>query len=123
MNSRAISCHVRLIALGLGICLLSGKVMSGQNSVAHEVNEGKVLLEALGCYECHGYVGQGSRSSGPSLTVPLLPFGAFLRQLRYPAAEMRPYQPSVVSDGQVEEIYAYLKSLPPPADPKTIRIQ
>jgi ubiquinol-cytochrome c reductase cytochrome c subunit len=123
MSSSTISRHVSVIALCFGICLLSAKVMSGQNSVSHEVNEGKVLLEALGCYECHGYVGQGSRSSGPSLTVPLLPFGAFLRQLRYPAAEMPPYEPSVVSDGQAEEIYAYLKSLPPPADPKTIRIQ
>jgi ubiquinol-cytochrome c reductase cytochrome c subunit len=81
---------------------------------------GKALFNADGCYQCHGYVGQGAASTGPRLAPDPLPYQAFLQQLRRPAAEMPPYEQAIVSDAQAADIYAYLGSIPKPPDPKSI---
>jgi mono/diheme cytochrome c family protein len=49
-----------------------------------------------------------------------IPFAAFLNQLRHPANEMPPYVATVLSDQEAGDIYAYIASLPPPPDVKTI---
>src|ERR1700761_2276387 len=50
-----------------------------------DAQRGKQLFAADGCYECHGYVGQGSIRTGPTLAPKVIPFAAFQAQLRKPA--------------------------------------
>ena len=78
------------------------------------------MFDAIGCYSCHGFVGQGSRD-GPRLT-PVIPYEALLLQVRTPRAEMPPFREKILSNQQVADIYAYLASLPKPPDPKTVRL-
>jgi mono/diheme cytochrome c family protein len=86
---------------------------------AGNADNGKKLFLADGCWQCHGYAGQGSSFSGPRVAPPV-PFQAFLTQLRRPSSEMPPYEVPVLSDQQAADIYSYLQSLPKPPDPKTI---
>ncbi len=64
--------------------------------------------------------GGGGRTGGLRIAQMPIPFAAFLSQLRHPANEMPPYVSAVLSDQDAADIYAYIASLPPPPDVKTI---
>ena len=80
---------------------------------------GKKIFASYGCYECHGYVGQGG-SAGARLAPRPIAFTAFVNYVRHPANQMPPYTAKVVSDQELADIYAYLLSIPPPAAAKSI---
>jgi mono/diheme cytochrome c family protein len=108
----------------LGAGLLSGffglSVALAQNAPAGNVANGKKLYETTGCSQCHGLVGQGG-AAGPKLIDPT-PFPAFVAQLRTPAQVMPPYTERVMTNQQIADIYAHVKTFPPPVDPATIPI-
>jgi len=47
-------------------------------------------------------------------------FTAFVRYIRQPSGQMPPYSSKITSETELADIYAFLVSLPHPADPKTI---
>jgi ubiquinol-cytochrome c reductase cytochrome c subunit len=65
----------------------------------------------IGCFQCHGTVGQGP-ISGPRLAPNPLPVEAIRAYIRAPAEVMPPYVESVLSDAEVADIHAYLESIP-----------
>jgi ubiquinol-cytochrome c reductase cytochrome c subunit len=79
---------------------------------------GKHLYMAIGCYECHGTVGQGSRPTGPHIAPDPMPFEAFAGAVRHPRNVMPPYTTVVLPDKQLADIYAYLLTIPPLIDSK-----
>jgi mono/diheme cytochrome c family protein len=111
-----------LIAAVALAALLSGAVAyAAESGTRGDAATGKHLYVADGCYQCHGYVGQGG-SAGPHLARTALPLEGFVAQLRDPANQMPPYEASVLSNQQAADIYAYLKSLPAPPKVKDIAI-
>lgn len=80
---------------------------------------GKKLFLAYGCYQCHGYQGQGA-STGPRIGPPPLSLAFLLSYVRHPAGEMPPYTEKVASDQDLTDIFAYLKSMPAPARASSI---
>jgi mono/diheme cytochrome c family protein len=83
-------------------------------------NGGRIYV-ADGCYQCHGRVGQGSQSTAaPRIGPPALTVDAFARYIHAPTGNMPPYTSKVVSDQDVADIYAFLKSLPPAPAAKDI---
>jgi hypothetical protein len=59
----------------------------------------------------------------PSSRLPVsAPFAAFSKYVRQPTGEMPPYTKKVVSDPELADIYAYLKSIPQPPAAKSIPI-
>ena len=83
---------------------------------------GERIYMAVGCYLCHGTVGQGGRPSGPHLAPKPIPYEAFARLVRRPANAMPPYTTVVLSDRDLGDIYAYLITIPPLPDPKAATI-
>jgi len=67
---------------------------------------------ANGCYQCHGYAGQGG--AGARLARTVYSFEAFAALVRRPANEMPAYAPQVLDDRALRSIYDYLRSLPEP---------
>ena len=102
------------------VIFLAPVAASAQDAPHGDAAAGKTLFADKGCYACHGYVGQGSRE-GPSLT-PLIPYEAFVLQLRMPRAIMPPYEAAIVSDTQAADLYAYLASQPKPPDAKALKL-
>jgi len=72
---------------------------------------GKKVYVAYGCWQCHGYQGQGS-NAGPKLAPAPLPYEAIYRQLRKPRDRMPVYTRATTSDQDVADIYAYLQTIP-----------
>lgn len=92
-----------------------------QPASAASASKGERLFKNYGCYECHGYLGQGSTSTGGSrLGPPRIPLSAFVSYIREPSGQMPPYASKVVSDEDVSEIYNFLKSVPPAPPLKSV---
>jgi len=101
--------------------LQSLKPIEEQPARAASSPKGQRLYNDYGCYECHGFQGQGSASTGGArLGPPRIPLSAFVSYIRQPTGEMPPYTAKVVSDEDAAEIYNFLKSVPPPAPLKSI---
>jgi mono/diheme cytochrome c family protein len=87
---------------------------------AGDVAKGKTSFERTGCWQCHGHQGQGGRE-GPRIASPVpLAWPAFSAFVRTTKADMPPYTESVLSDQELADIYAYVRSIPPAPDFKTI---
>jgi mono/diheme cytochrome c family protein len=94
---------------------------SNLSSLTGNTQNGGRIYVADGCYECHGRVGQGSQSTAaPRIGPPALTIDAFARYIHAPTGNMPPYTSKVVSDQDVADIYAFLKSLPPAPAAKDI---
>jgi len=79
---------------------------------------GKQLFEKHNCYYCHGTVGQGGRD-GARIAATALTGNQFTRYVRKPTGGMPAFTEKILTDAQLTDIYAYLKSLPtakPPAE-------
>jgi ubiquinol-cytochrome c reductase cytochrome c subunit len=83
------------------------------------VDNGRKVYVNVGCWSCHGYLGQGA-VTGPKLAPDPMPKETFAAFLRSSNRLMPPYPEEVLSDSDVEDMYAYLASLPQPADYRTI---
>ena len=81
---------------------------------------GKRLFERNGCYQCHGYVGQGG-VAGARLAQTRLTQIAFMAYVRNPASGgMPPYRAKVMSDQELADVYAHIKTFPEPKPVKDI---
>jgi ubiquinol-cytochrome c reductase cytochrome c subunit len=105
---------VRLLALAaLGFAFNQLAVAAGS------VEKGKVAYVKHGCWQCHGFVGQGG-VTGPKLAPnPMAPeaLSAFVRNTN---GAMPPYQKTILPDADLADIHAYLQSLPKAPDYKSI---
>jgi mono/diheme cytochrome c family protein len=118
--SRLVDMVRRAVVLAV-VSLFALACAQAQDAPKGEAAKGKALWLADGCSYCHGTVGQGGRSAGPRI-AQLLPFEAFLNQVRRSADEMPVYVETVLSDQDIADIFAYIQSLPPPPDLKSIRL-
>ena len=87
---------------------------------AGNAQNGRKLFVKYGCYECHGYEGQGSIATAPRVGPDPLPLAALIGYVRKPAGDMPPYTDKVVSDQELADIHAFLASLPQPPPTKSI---
>ena len=113
---------MRQMLFALAGCALSltAAVAQQPTAPAGNVDHGNALFHEVGCYACHGLIGQGAQATGPRLSRTQLPFEGFLAQLRRPQSQMPPYEAVVLSDQDAADIYAYVRQIPPPSDPKSI---
>jgi mono/diheme cytochrome c family protein len=86
---------------------------------AQNAENGKRVFARDGCYECHGYAGQGT-IAGARLAPPVLNAQGMIRYVRRPAGAMPAFTDKVLSDQEVNDIYAYLKTIPAPKPVKDI---
>lgn len=90
---------------------------AGMNTAAAaDAAKGKVAFTQHGCWQCHGFAGQGSvaTSNGRVIARTQLPLDAFKSFVRTSNGPMPPYREQVLSDAELDDIYAYLQSLPEP---------
>jgi len=106
----------------LFVALTAGVAAFAQGGPSGDAARGKQLYTTIGCSYCHGTVGQGGggRTGGLRLANMGIAFPAFINQLRQPQDEMPPYVASALPDKDVADIFAYVSSLPPPPDAKSI---
>ena len=97
-----------LVALALEVC--------AANAASPE--HGKAVFMTMGCWQCHGTVGQGG--AGPRVAPDPLPYDTFAAFVRTTSRAMPPYREKILTDADLADIHAYLQSIPAPADAETI---
>jgi mono/diheme cytochrome c family protein len=109
---RVVRSQVWLAALAAGLVFAAG-------SVASASEKGKQLFVKHGCWQCHGFVGQGG-IAGPALSPNVMPLEALSSFVRNSNRSMPPYKEEILSNADITDIHAYLVSIPKPADPNSI---
>ena len=100
----------------LVVCAITALAQSKPADTAN----GKRLFKRNGCYQCHGWVGQGG-TAGARLAQTRLPLVAFTAYVRNPASGgMPPFRAKVMSDQELADVYAYIKTFPEPKAAKDI---
>jgi mono/diheme cytochrome c family protein len=94
------------------LCLAGLGVEVGAAELEGDAGIGNATYQRVGCYECHGTRGAGGGIAGPSIALRLAPIEVFTVQLRNPAHEMPPYPKGLLSDRDIKDLYAYLRSIP-----------
>ena len=117
MKSRFLKCLLTAGAL-LGFVAATSSV-EAQQQPAGNIENGKKTFETYACASCHGYSGNGA-SAVRVATTPRS-FESFVQYVRKPTGAMPAYTTEKqIPDQTLRDIYAYLKSIPLPPDPKTI---
>ena len=88
-------------------------------AMAADADKGKAVYVKHGCWQCHGFVGQGG-IAGPKLAPEPIPLPAMTAFLRNSNGAMPPYMEAVLSNSDLADIHAYLQSIPKAADYKSI---
>jgi ubiquinol-cytochrome c reductase cytochrome c subunit len=86
---------------------------------AQTVEEGRKLFVSYGCYQCHGYEAQGG-AAGPRIGPRPLPYAGLSRYVRRPAGQMPPYTEKLLTDADLQKIYAFVQTRPAPKPVESI---
>ena len=110
---------MRFVRRRVWLAAIAAGLVFGLGSVASASEKGKQLFVKHGCWQCHGFVGQGG-VAGPALVPEVMPLEAMVNFVRNSSRAMPPYKEAILPDADMNEIHAYLVALPKPADPKSI---
>jgi ubiquinol-cytochrome c reductase cytochrome c subunit len=97
---------------------VAGLILVSGPALAASAEKGKAAFVAHGCWQCHGFEGQGSimTSNGKVLSHTELPFESFEAFVRGTNRAMPPYSEAILSSADLADIYAFLQSVPKPKD-------
>jgi cytochrome c553 len=100
----------------LSLAFATGAVWLATTALAASPEKGKAAYVQHGCWQCHDNAGQGSlpTSGGKIIARTQLPLDAFKSFVRTTNGAMPPYRQVILADEELDDIYAYLQSLPPP---------
>ncbi len=80
---------------------------------------GRQLFLSVGCVHCHGTQGQGT-TAGTRIAPDPLPAEGIAAFIRSTNSQMPVYSAKVLGDGDVADIAAFLRTIPPAKSPDRI---
>src|SRR5262245_44113286 len=118
--SRSSSCFRVFVAMSMvGVCLSVAAAAQTQPPPAGNLQAGKDLYLRYSCYACHGYDGHGG--AGARLVPMRMTGERFTAYLRSPRTPQMPlYSTKLLTDAQLGDVWAYIKSLPASPEAKDI---
>jgi mono/diheme cytochrome c family protein len=78
---------------------------------AGNAEKGKQLYMTIGCQACHGRTAQGVAGNRKLAPKPI-PLAAGIAYVRSPKGQMISYSSKILSDADLADIWAYLRSIP-----------
>ena len=108
-----------VLFVGAAVFAPLGFAQDAPPAAAGNAANGKKLFARDGCWECHGYVGQGSRDGVRIAETPLTA-AQFTSYIRRPAGAMPAYIEKVLSDAEAADLWAYVRSLKGPTAAKDV---
>jgi mono/diheme cytochrome c family protein len=99
-----------------GLAVVVALIVSPALALAASAEKGKTAFVKHGCWQCHSFDGQGSiaTSNGKVIARTALSVEAFKVFVRNTNGAMPPYRAAILTDDELDDIYAYLQSLPAP---------
>lgn len=117
MKNNSINSYFNKLVLIAIMALISSHAMAQAPQAS--ADKGKQAYVKNGCWGCHGFVGQGG-IAGPKLAPETKPIEYFQAFVRYTNGPMPPYTEKILSNQDLTDIHAYLKSIPKGPDYKTL---
>src|SRR5262245_9621019 len=106
---------LRVIVIGTAIAAAAGStrvVIDGaQAPPAGNAATGEAVYTKVGCDGCHGPQAGGT-AAAPSLVTSTLSVKDFIAQVRRPRGAMPPFSLQAVSDGSLNDIFAFVHQRP-----------
>jgi mono/diheme cytochrome c family protein len=90
---------------------------SAQATPQGNIEKGKESFKVHGCVSCHGFSAWGG--AGARLAQNPITFQTFVAYVRKPKATMPAFGAQVTAS-ELADIYAFIKSIPPSPDPRSI---
>ena len=97
----------------------TGLVFSNAALAAGSAEKGKAAYVRHGCWQCHGFEGQGG-TAGKQLAPSPMPLEAMSAFVRYSAGPMPPYPKAILPDADLADIHAWLQSIPKARDYRSL---
>ena len=110
---------MRLVSVKGLAALAAGLVLGCGGALAASAEKGKIAFVQHGCWQCHGFQGQGG-VAGPKLAPEPLALETLTAFVRTSNRAMPPYMEAILSNEDLADIHAYLESIPKAPDPKGI---
>ena len=109
-----------MIGIIIGPAAFAAALLLGAASAsAASAEKGKAGFVQHGCWQCHGYQGQGG-VTGLKLAPDPIPFETLSNFVRTTNRAMPPYREEILSNEDLADIYAYLQSIPKGPNPASI---
>lgn len=108
------------LIVAAALCVTAGAAFAAAAPQGN-AQRGKDVFNRVGCWSCHGYEGQGA-GTGPRLGPQVRPWPAFSTFVRTTSGVMPPYTEKVLSTQDLADIHAYLASVQPPPDPRSVQV-
>ena len=108
--------RIEMSIAAVGFILAAGMSAAAQDRASIDpklVERGAALYKKNGCYECHVNDGQGG-PQGPRLGPNPILQPRFIAYVRKPTGDMPPFTAKVLSDADLQAIYAFLQARPTP---------
>ena len=107
---------MQFVRVHLLLAAVAASLVASDAALAASADNGKTAFVQHGCWQCHGYEGQGSitTSAGRVLANTKEPADAFAAYVRQPTGAMPPFSAAILSDADLADIYAYLQARPKP---------
>ena len=81
---------MRVVRSQVWLAAIAAGLVFGFGSVSSASEKGKQLFVKHGCWQCHGFVGQGG-IAGPALVPEVMPLEAMVNFVRNSSRSMPPY--------------------------------
>ena len=101
----------RLIRFALIGLAFSASLARADQAPAPNAEKGKRLYTSNACYFCHGTLGQGLGVNGARIGPPSRAIAGFTTYLRKPTGAMPAFTEKILSDADVADIYAFLRTM------------
>ena len=100
------------VTLALIVVLLFAPIASADQTPAPNAEKGKQLYASNACYFCHGTLGQGLAINGARIGPPSRAIAGFTAYVRKPTGAMPAFTEKILSDADLADIYAFLRTMP-----------
>src|ERR1700726_2457721 len=97
---------MKFVRVDVALAVLAASlVLAHEPAAAGPVENGKTAFVKNGCWQCHGFEGQGSvtTSAGRVIADTQLPADAFAAYVRAPTGAMPPFRPEILSDSDLAD--------------------
>lgn len=110
-SSRSLRIAAMAFVAALAVATVARIAPAQENTAAITPERGSTLFVSKGCFQCHGYVGQGALWLAPRLAPSRLSREDFRRYVRSPTGSMPPYGASLLTDAELDAILVYLGTI------------
>ena len=111
--------RILLVAALVMVAKSSAFAQTPESSLTGNAENGKKLYVTYFCWSCHGSNGRAG-GTAPAIAPSTRSGEDLIKYIRKPRGAMPPYTSKSISDREIADIAAFLRTIPKDPDPKTI---